>query len=74
MTSAVANEKGHVEVGASRGKPFKLYYEKTGSGPRKLLLIMGLNSPGMAWEPVVRNNPPSNSHWVIPFALALSQC
>ncbi|GJJ67979.1 hypothetical protein EMPS_00325 [Entomortierella parvispora] len=55
MTSSVAREKGHVEVGVSRGKPLKLYYEKTGSGPRKLLLIMGLNSPGSAWEPVVEH-------------------
>ncbi|KAG0057816.1 hypothetical protein BGZ83_000003 [Gryganskiella cystojenkinii] len=52
---AVHHEKGHVTVGVSQGKPLKLYYEKTGSGPKKLLLIMGLNSPGSAWEPVVEH-------------------
>ncbi|KAF9097955.1 hypothetical protein BGX29_000300 [Mortierella sp. GBA35] len=55
MTAAVHHEKGHIEVGRTRDKkvPIKLYYEKTGNGPKKLLLIMGLNSPGSAWDPVV---------------------
>ena len=55
MTTPVRHEKGHIEVGRTRDKkvPVKLYYEKTGSGPKKLLLIMGLNSPGSAWDTVV---------------------
>ncbi|KAF9122351.1 hypothetical protein BGW39_009795 [Mortierella sp. 14UC] len=55
MTASVHHEKGHIEVGYTRDKkvPFKLYYEKTGNGPKKLLLIMGLNSPGSAWDSVV---------------------
>ncbi|KAF9583344.1 hypothetical protein BGW38_009702 [Lunasporangiospora selenospora] len=53
----VPHEKGHVTVGLSRDSrvPVKLYYEKTGNGPKKLILIMGLNSPGSAWEPVVEH-------------------
>ncbi|KAF8943593.1 hypothetical protein BGZ47_005263 [Haplosporangium gracile] len=55
MTATVHHEKGYIEVGHTRDKkvPFKLYYEKTGNGPKKLLLIMGLNSPGSAWDTVV---------------------
>ncbi|KAK3847129.1 MAG: Alpha/Beta hydrolase protein [Linnemannia gamsii] len=55
MTATVSHEKGHIEVGRTRDKrvPFKLYYEKTGNGPKKLLLLMGLNSPGSAWDSVV---------------------
>lgn len=55
MTTTVHHEKGHIEVGHTRDKkvPLKLYYEKTGNGPKKLLLIMGLNSPGSAWDTVV---------------------
>ncbi|KAF9961153.1 hypothetical protein BGZ72_004658 [Mortierella alpina] len=53
MTSTLLDDKGHVEVGGSRGTPFKLFYQRTGNGPRKLLLIMGLNSPGAGWSPVV---------------------
>ncbi|KAF9130690.1 hypothetical protein BGX30_013398 [Mortierella sp. GBA39] len=55
MTATVYHEKGHIEVGRTRDKkvPLKLYYEKTGNGPKKLLLIMGLNSPGSAWDTVV---------------------
>ncbi|KAF9438989.1 hypothetical protein BGZ76_001884 [Entomortierella beljakovae] len=47
-------KKGFVEVGHTRDKkvPFKIYYEIAGNGPKKLLLIMGLNTPGGAWEPV----------------------
>ncbi|KAF9384924.1 hypothetical protein CPC16_008204 [Podila verticillata] len=50
-------QKGHIAVGLTRDnkKPVKLYYEKTGNGPKKLLLVMGLNSPGSAWESVVQN-------------------
>ncbi|KAF9169470.1 hypothetical protein BGX20_010272 [Mortierella sp. AD010] len=62
MTVLPHHEKGYIEVGHTRDKkkPFKLYYEKAGNGPKKLLLIMGLNSPGSAWEPVFEhfsNNP-----------------
>ncbi|KAF8955071.1 hypothetical protein BGZ46_002741 [Entomortierella lignicola] len=54
MTVLPHHETGYIEVGHNRDKkvPFKLYYEKAGNGPKKLLLIMGLNSPGSAWEPV----------------------
>ncbi|KAK3817249.1 MAG: alpha beta-hydrolase [Benniella sp.] len=57
MTVPASHETGYIEVGHKRDKkvPLKLYYEKTGNGPKKLLLIMGLNSPGSAWEPVVRH-------------------
>ncbi|KAF9574602.1 hypothetical protein EC968_006016 [Mortierella alpina] len=55
MTSTLLDDKGHVEVGGSRGKPFKLFYQRTGNGPRKLLLIMGLNTPGAGWFPVVEH-------------------
>ncbi|KAI1317175.1 hypothetical protein EDD11_008867 [Mortierella claussenii] len=59
MTAAatVHHETGYIEVAQSRDKkvPVKLYYEKTGTGPKKLLLIMGLNSPGSAWETVVEH-------------------
>ncbi|KAG0364026.1 alpha/beta-hydrolase [Gamsiella multidivaricata] len=57
MTIEVHHETGRIEVGHTRDKkvPLKLYYEKTGNGPKKLLLIMGLNSPGSAWEPVVEH-------------------
>ncbi|KAG0211356.1 hypothetical protein BGX28_008014 [Mortierella sp. GBA30] len=53
MAPGVHRDKGHVEVGRSRGTPLKLHYHRTGNGPRKLLLIMGLNSPGEGWAPVV---------------------
>ena len=35
-------QKGHIAVGLTRDnkKPVKLYYEKTGNGPKKLLLVM----------------------------------
>ncbi|KAF9123465.1 hypothetical protein BGW39_008933 [Mortierella sp. 14UC] len=48
-------EKGHVKVGLHRDnkKPVKLYYEKTGEGPIKLLLITGLGTPASGWDPVV---------------------
>jgi hypothetical protein len=48
-------QKGHVIVGLTRDskKPVRIYYEKIGAGPKKLLLIMGLNSSGSAWEAVV---------------------
>ncbi|KAG9066137.1 hypothetical protein KI688_001356 [Linnemannia hyalina] len=48
-------EKGHIKVGLDRGdkKPVKLYYEKTGEGPIKLLLITGLGTPASGWDPVV---------------------
>ncbi|KAG0230467.1 hypothetical protein BGX31_005826 [Mortierella sp. GBA43] len=54
MTTPV-HDTGYVEVGHMRGKkaPLKLYYEKIGNGPKKLLLIMGLNTPGSAWDTVV---------------------
>jgi len=55
MTVPASHETGYIEVGHKRDKkiPLKLYYEKTGNGPKKLLLVMGLNTPGSAWEPVV---------------------
>lgn len=69
MTASVHHEKGHIEVGHTRDKkvPLKLYYEKTGNGPKKLLLIMGLNSPGSAWDTVVR------LHYIA-FAVACASC
>ncbi|KAG0327319.1 hypothetical protein BG004_002790 [Podila humilis] len=56
-TTNPLREKGHIVVAESRDnkQPVRLYYEKTGNGPKKLLLIMGLNSPGSAWEPVVEH-------------------
>ncbi|KAG0278409.1 hypothetical protein BGZ95_004066 [Linnemannia exigua] len=48
-------EKGHIKVGLDRDdkKPVKLYYEITGKGPIKLLLITGLGTPASGWDPVV---------------------
>ncbi|KAF9905246.1 hypothetical protein EC991_001898 [Linnemannia zychae] len=48
-------EKDYVKVGLHRDnkKPVKLYYEKTGEGPVKLLLITGLGTPASGWDPVV---------------------
>ncbi|KAF9413456.1 hypothetical protein BGZ94_000726 [Podila epigama] len=56
-TSEALRIKGHIAVGHTRDskKPVRLYYEKTGTGPKKLLLIMGLYTPGSAWEPVVEH-------------------
>lgn len=35
-------QKGHIEVGHKRqSAPIKLFYEVHGSGPEKVLLIMG---------------------------------
>lgn len=47
--------KGHIKVGLDRDdkKPVKLYYEKTGEGPIKLLLVTGLGTPASGWDPVV---------------------
>ncbi|KAG0266519.1 hypothetical protein BG011_002009 [Mortierella polycephala] len=55
MTLTAHHETGHIEVGHNRDKkvPLKLYYEKTGNGPKKLFLIMGLNTSGNAWEGVI---------------------
>ncbi|KAI8601322.1 Alpha/Beta hydrolase protein [Dissophora ornata] len=55
MTAPIPHETGYIEVGRTRDKkvPIKIYYEKTGNGPKKLLLIMGLNTPGNAWDSVV---------------------
>ncbi|KAF8931532.1 hypothetical protein BGZ47_011794 [Haplosporangium gracile] len=54
-TSLPRFEKGHIKVGLDRGdkKPLKLYYEKTGEGPKKLFLIAGLGTPASGWDPVV---------------------
>lgn len=51
-------EKGHIKVGLERGNknPVKLYYEQTGEGPIKLLLITGLGTPASGWDPVVSSN------------------
>ncbi|KAF9931030.1 hypothetical protein FBU30_010946 [Linnemannia zychae] len=49
-------EKGYIKVGLNRGdgkKGVNLYYEKTGHGPIKLLLIIGLGTPVRGWDPVV---------------------
>lgn len=36
------SKKGHIEVGHKRqSSPTKLYYELHGSGPERVLLIMG---------------------------------
>ncbi|KAG0329403.1 hypothetical protein BGZ99_002114 [Dissophora globulifera] len=57
MTAPAFHQTGYIEVGRARDKkvPIKLYYEKTGNGPKKLLLIMGLNTPGSAWDTVVEH-------------------
>ncbi|KAG0049176.1 hypothetical protein BGZ83_006002 [Gryganskiella cystojenkinii] len=60
-------EKGHITVGQSRNKPLRLYYEKTGTGSTLLLLIMGLNSPGCAWDAVVQHFSKKPEYTIITF-------
>ncbi|CAO3594209.1 unnamed protein product [Absidia cylindrospora] len=44
-------EKGHVEVAHDRQRtPTKLYYEKYGNGPERVLFVMGLAAPCQAWD------------------------
>ncbi|RKP14173.1 alpha/beta-hydrolase [Piptocephalis cylindrospora] len=47
--------KGHCKVGEHEGSnPTQLYYEVHGSGPHKILFIMGLCVTGDAWEEQVK--------------------
>ncbi|KAI8985282.1 Alpha/Beta hydrolase protein [Pilobolus umbonatus] len=48
---ATLQHSGRVEVGHGREtKPIKLYYEMHGTGPEKVLLVMGFSTPCHAWE------------------------
>lgn len=44
---------GWVEVGVVRGIPCKLHYDLAGSGPTKILFIMGYCMPRQTWQPQV---------------------
>ncbi|KAF9095709.1 hypothetical protein BGX27_001221, partial [Mortierella sp. AM989] len=52
-------EKGHITVGYNlspvkrRPRPVKLYYEKTGNGPTRILLVAGLGTPASCWDSAV---------------------
>ncbi|KAF9348537.1 hypothetical protein BGX26_013051 [Mortierella sp. AD094] len=52
-------EKGHITVGYGvtpvkrKPRPIKLYYEKTGNGPVRVLLIAGLGTPSSCWDSAV---------------------
>lgn len=49
----LATHTGHAPINSSSdrpGGPFSLYYELHGTGPRKLLLIMGLGAFYTAWK------------------------
>ncbi|KAF9182605.1 hypothetical protein BGZ51_004658 [Haplosporangium sp. Z 767] len=69
MALTAHHEKGHIEVGHNRDKkvPLKLYYEKTGNGPKKLFLIMGLNTSGNAWEGVIDHFAAKSEYTVVCF-------
>ncbi|KAF8981119.1 hypothetical protein BGZ46_003249 [Entomortierella lignicola] len=55
----VQTEKGHITVGYGvtpikrKPRPIKLYYEKTGNGPIKILMIAGLGTPSSCWDSAV---------------------
>ncbi|KAF9175054.1 hypothetical protein BGX20_008511 [Mortierella sp. AD010] len=52
-------EKGYITVGYGvtpvkrKPKPIRLYYEKAGNGPVRILLIAGLGTPSSCWESTV---------------------
>ncbi|KAJ1655603.1 hypothetical protein IWQ61_004678 [Dispira simplex] len=48
--STTLHTSGYFEGNAQRKKPARLYYELHGTGPRKLLLIMGLNGTTSFWK------------------------
>ncbi|KAG0066596.1 hypothetical protein BGZ89_007112 [Linnemannia elongata] len=62
-------DRGHIKVGLDRGdkKPVKLYYEKTGEGPIKLLLITGLGTPASGWDPVVEHFSKRPEYTIVAF-------
>ncbi|KAG9305600.1 hypothetical protein G9A89_001661 [Geosiphon pyriformis] len=49
-------EKSYVEVGERRGqKPVKIYYEIHGTGPNKILFIMGYTTSCASWDYQVKH-------------------
>ncbi|TLD21525.1 hypothetical protein PspLS_09103 [Pyricularia sp. CBS 133598] len=46
----VPHKKGHAPVGEGRGGPFNIGWEIHGSGPTKLVMIIGLGSFCVAWQ------------------------
>ncbi|KAI8391024.1 Alpha/Beta hydrolase protein [Radiomyces spectabilis] len=61
-------DKGYVEVASQReAAPVKLYYERHGDGPEKVLLIMGLSTACHAWENQVQYLANSGKYTVLIF-------
>ncbi|KAI8338596.1 Alpha/Beta hydrolase protein [Chlamydoabsidia padenii] len=61
-------EQGHVTVGKGRdAEPINLYYEIHGSGPEKVMLVMGLAMSCLAWEHQYKYLAASGKYTVIIF-------
>ncbi|KAI8140547.1 Alpha/Beta hydrolase protein [Fennellomyces sp. T-0311] len=69
MPSSTLVEKGYVDVAANgrEPKPVNIYYEKHGSGPEHVLLVMGLSTPCHAWDLQVDHLARSGKYTVIIF-------
>ncbi|KAI8341742.1 Alpha/Beta hydrolase protein [Chlamydoabsidia padenii] len=51
LPMTLIKEKGYVKVAEKRQRsPTKLYYEKYGNGPERVLFVMGLSAPCQAWD------------------------